>query len=61
MVKVIAGRHVGLERSGNPTKTHGIQILCKDLEGSFMLVGDAEIPLHRIKQVRKKSKLIWQR
>ena len=31
------------------------------IEGNFMVVGDAEIPLHRIKQVRKKSKLIWQR
>jgi uncharacterized protein (UPF0248 family) len=32
-----------------------------NIEGNFMLVGEAEIPLHRIKQVRKKRKVIWQR
>lgn len=31
------------------------------IEGNFMLVGESEIPLHRIKQVRKKGQVIWQR
>ena len=32
-----------------------------NIEGNFMLVGDAEIPLHRIKEVKKKGKLVWSR
>ena len=30
-------------------------------EGSFMIVGESEIPLHRIREIRKKGKLIWER
>jgi len=35
----------------------------KSIEGSFMVVGEEEsqIPLHRIKQVKKKGIIIWQR
>ena len=32
-----------------------------DIEGSFMIVGESNIPLHRVKQVRKKGEVIWQR
>jgi len=37
----------------------------KRIEGSFMVVmrngEEVEIPLHRIKQVKKKGKIIWSR
>ena len=37
----------------------------KRLEGNFMIVEkegkEVEIPLHRIKKVKKKGKIIWQR
>ncbi|MBU3942047.1 MAG: DUF504 domain-containing protein, partial [Nanoarchaeota archaeon] len=35
----------------------------KSVEGSFMVVGEEEsqIPLHRIRQVKKKGIIIWQR
>lgn len=32
-----------------------------DIEGTFMLVGESNIPLHRIKQVRKKGEVTWRR
>lgn len=36
----------------------------KRLEGNFMVIdkaGEVQIPLHRIKFVKKKRKIIWQR
>ncbi len=35
----------------------------KSIEGNFMIVGEEEshIPLHRIREVKKKSIIIWQR
>ena len=33
----------------------------EEIEGTFMLVGESNIPLHRIKQVRKKGEVIWSR
>ena len=35
----------------------------KSIEGSFMVVGEesSNIPLHRIRKVKNKGKVIWQR
>jgi len=35
----------------------------KSIEGNFMIVGEEEshIPLHRIREVKKKGIIIWQR
>ncbi len=35
----------------------------KSIEGNFMIVGEEEshIPLHRIREVKKKGTIIWQR
>lgn len=33
----------------------------KEITKNFMILGDKEIPLHRIKEIRKKEKLIWKR
>lgn len=32
-----------------------------EIEGNFMTVGEASIPLHRIVKVYKKGKLVWER
>ncbi len=35
----------------------------KSIEGNFMVVGEegSEIPLHRIREVKKKGIIVWQR
>lgn len=33
----------------------------KETTKNFIILGDKEIPLHRIKEIRKKEKLIWKR
>lgn len=33
----------------------------KDFDNEFFRFGESEIPLHRIKKVYKKGKLIWER
>jgi len=33
----------------------------KELSKNFITLEDKEIPLHRIKEIRKKDKLIWKR
>ena len=32
-----------------------------EIQGNFMIIGESNIPLHRIKQVRKKGQVIWSR
>jgi uncharacterized protein (UPF0248 family) len=33
----------------------------KEITKNFIILEDKEIPLHRIKEIRKKEKLIWKR
>lgn len=40
-----------------------IEIDYKDLkiEGDFIILEDTQIPLHRIKEIRRKGEIIWKR
>lgn len=44
-------------------KNKNIEIRLKDveIEGDYVISGESTIPLHRIRKVKKKGKVIWNR